>query len=195
MKHLLLTTIAAVVLVGCIGVSKTELLKDEDGNLIILPAEPAVATATPEPPRASIHRSARQGQIGFIIQHIDAGSDVNEVNKNNGQIALHYASIHNHVLILKLLIDNGSNVNLKDKIGMTSLHLTSLGGHKEAAKMLIDSGALLNTINIHGETPLDTALKDFKVDLQRAKSNKKEIADLLRKLGGKTGKELKAAGN
>ena len=48
MKHLLLTTIAAVVLVGCIGVSKTELLKDEDGNLIILPAEPAVATATPE---------------------------------------------------------------------------------------------------------------------------------------------------
>ena len=60
---------------------------------------------------------------------------------------LHYASIHNHVLILKLLIDNGSNVNLKDKIGMTSLHLTSLGGHKEAAKMLIDSGAFLNTIN------------------------------------------------
>ena len=56
MKHLLLTTIAAVVLVGCIGVSKTDLLKDEDGNLIILPAEPAVATATPEPPRASIHR-------------------------------------------------------------------------------------------------------------------------------------------
>jgi len=181
-------------MVGCIGVSKTELLKDEDGNLIILPAEPAVATATPEPPRASIHRSARQGEIGFIMQHIDAGSDVNEVNKNNGQIALHYASIHNHVLILKLLIDNGSNVNLKDKIGMTSLHLTSLGGHKEAAKMLIDSGALLNTINIHGETPLDTALKDFKIDSQKAKSNKKETANLLRKHGGKTGAELKAEG-
>ena len=72
----LLITIAAVVLTGCIGVSKTELLKDEDENPIILPAELAVATATPEPPRASIHRSARQGEIGFIIQHIDAGSDV-----------------------------------------------------------------------------------------------------------------------
>ena len=194
MKHLLLTTIAAVVLVGYIGVSKTELLKDEDGNLIILPAEPAVATATPEPPRASIHRSARQGEIGFIIQHIDAGSDVNEVNKNNGQIALHYASIHNHVLILKLLIDNGSNVNLKDQIGMTSLHLSSLGGHKEVAKMLIDSGAILNAINTYGETPLDTALKDFKIDSQKSKSNNKEIADLLRKHGGKTGEELKAEG-
>ena len=192
MKQLLLTTIAAVVMVGCIGVSKTELLKDEDGNLITLPTEPVVVTVTPEPPRASIHRSARQGEIGFIIRHIDAGSDVNEVNKNSGQIALHYASIHNHVLILKLLIDNGSSVNLKDKIGMTSLHLASLGGHKDAAKMLIDSGALLNTINIHGETPLDTALKDFKIDSQKAKSNKKETADLLRKHGGKTGAELKA---
>ena len=192
MKHLLLTTIAAVVMVGCIGVSKTELLKYEDENPIILPAELAVATATPEPPRASIHRSARQGEIGFIIQHIDARTDVNEVNKNNGQIALHYASIHNHVLVLKLLIDNGSNVNLKDKMSMTSLHLTSLGGHKEAAKMLIDSGAPLNTINIHGETPLDTALKDFKIDTKKAKLNKKEITALLRKHGGKTSEELKA---
>ena len=194
MKHLLLTTIAAVVLVGCVGASKTELLKDEEGNLIILPVVTVPEAAAPEPPRASIHRSARQGENGLIKQHIDAGSDVNEVNKNNGQIALHYASIHNHLLILKLLIDNGSNVNLKDKIGMTSLHLTSLGGHKEAAKMLIDSGTLLNTINIHGKTPLDTALKDFKIDSQKAKSNKKELADLLRKYGGKTGDELKAGG-
>ena len=194
MKHLLLTTIVAVMLVGCGGVSKTELLEDEDENSIILPAELAVATATQEPPRASIHRSARQGEIGFIIQHIDAGTDVNEVNKNNGQIALHYASIYNHVLILKLLIDNGSNVNLKDKMGMTSLHLTSLGGHKEAAEMLIDSGALLNTINIHGETPLDTALKDFEIDSQKTKLNKNGTANLLRKHGGKTGEELKAEG-
>ena len=82
MKHLLITTIAAVLLVGCVGISKTELLKDEEGKLIILPVEPVVVTVTPEPPRASIHRSARQGEIGFIIRHIDAGSDVNELNKN-----------------------------------------------------------------------------------------------------------------
>ena len=60
--------------------------------------------------------------------------------------------------------------------------------------MLIDSGALLNTINIHGETPLDTALKDFKIDSKKAKSNKKEIAALLLKHGAKTGAELKAEG-
>ena len=188
MKHILVA-IAAVVLVGCIGISKTELLKDEEGSLIILPT--ALVAATTTPPRASIHRSARQGEVGYIIQHINAGSDVNEVNNSNGQIALHYASTHNHLPIIKILIDNSSNVNLQDKIGMTPLHLAALGGHKEAAKIIIDSGALLNPINIYKETPLDAALKNFKIDSQKVKLNKKETADLLRKHGGKTGEELK----
>jgi uncharacterized protein YcfL len=60
MKHLLLTTIAAVLLVGCGGVSKTELLKDEEGNLIILPVEPVPEAATPEPPTSSANTAARQ---------------------------------------------------------------------------------------------------------------------------------------
>ena len=191
MKQLLIT-IAAVVLVGCVGTSKTELQKDEEGSPIILPATLVAATKTP--PRASIHRSARQGEVEYIIRHINAGSDVNEVNNSNGQIALHYASTHNHLPIIKILIDNNSNINLKDKIGMTPLHLAALGGHKEATKIIIDSGALLNPINIYRETPLDAALKNFKIDSQKVKLNKKDTVDLLRKHGGKTGEELKAVG-
>ena len=191
MKQLLIT-IAVLLLVGCVGISKTELLKDDEGSLTILPT--ALVSATKTPPRASIHRSARQGEVEYIIRHINAGSDVNEVNNSNGQIALHYASTHNHLPIIKILIDNSSNVNLKDKIGMTPLHLAALGGHKEATKIIIDSGALLNPINIYRETPLDAALKNFKIDSQKVKLNKKDIADLLRKHGGKTGEELKAEG-
>ena len=77
---------------------------------------------------------------------------------------------------------------------MTPLHLTALGGHKEATKIIIDSGALLNLVNIYGETPLDATLKNFEIDSQKVKLNKKEIAELLRKHGGKTGEELKAEG-
>ena len=136
MKHLLIT-ISSVVLVGCAGISKNELLKDDEERPIIFPVAPGTGTATP--PRASIHRSARQGEVGYIIQHINAGTDVNEVNNSNGQIALHYASTHNHLQIIKILIANSSKVNLKDNIGMTPLHLTALGGHKEATKIIIDS--------------------------------------------------------
>ena len=192
MKHLVLIAIAALLLVGCLGISKTELLKAEKRSPIILPTALVAATKTLH--RASIHRSARQGEVEYIIRHINAGSDVNEVNNSNGQIALHYASTHNHLPIIKILIDNNSNINLKDKIGMTPLHLAALGGHKEATKIIIDAGALLNPINIYRETPLDAALKNFKIDSQKVKLNKKDTADLLRKHGGKTGEELKAVG-
>ena len=192
MKQVIIA-IAAVVLVGCAGVSKNELLKNNEERSIILPASAGAGTTTP--PRASIHRSARQGEVGYIIQHISAGTDVNEVNNSNGQIALHYASTHNHLQIIKMLIDNNANINLKDKIGMTPLHLTALGGHREATKIIIDSGALLNLVNIYGETPLDVTLKNFEIDSQNVKLNKKQIAELLRKNGGKTGDELKALGN
>ena len=62
---LLLITISSVVLVGCAGISKNELLKNDDERQIIFPAAPGAGTTTP--PRASIHRSARQGEVGYII--------------------------------------------------------------------------------------------------------------------------------
>jgi uncharacterized protein YcfL len=57
MKHLLLTTIAAVLVVGC-------------------------CTPAPEPPTAkapdiSIHDAARDGNIEAVKQHLVAGTDVN----------------------------------------------------------------------------------------------------------------------
>jgi len=53
------------------------------------------------------------------------------------------------------------------------------------ANLLISKGAKVNTKNKFGYTPLDMAIK----------LNKAKIADLLRKHGGKTKKELEAAGN
>ncbi len=71
MKHLLLTTIAAVVLVGC-GESQ----------------QSASAPKTkPEPPTAkaadiSIHDAAEKGKIEAVKQHLAAGTDVNAKDDN-----------------------------------------------------------------------------------------------------------------
>ena len=149
MKHLLLTTIAAVLLVGC-GESQQSAPPVESK-----PVEPVAEVATPETPSAkapdiSIHDAAAAGDIDAVKQHIAAGADVNE------------------------------NV-----LG-TPLHWAAYDGHKEIVELLITAGADLNAKDGGGDTPLDEAIK---------RKRHPEIADLLRKHGGKTGEELKAEGN
>ena len=85
---------------------------------------------------------------------------------------------------MKLHLDEGSDVNAKDEDGVTPLHWASSGDHKEIVELLIANGADVNAIIVsgrnQGKTPLDWA--------------EEKTADLLRKHGGKTAKELKAEG-
>ena len=92
MKHLLITTIAAVLLVGC---------------------------GSP-PPDISIHYAARTGDIEAVKQHIAAGTDVNAKDWSK-MTPLYYAVLIRRTEIAKLLIANGANVNTKDKKGFTPL--------------------------------------------------------------------------
>jgi len=57
-------------------------------------------------------------------------------------------------------------------------------GHKEMVELLIAEGTDVNAKDIMGVQPLDWAIK----------YKRTEIADLLRKHGGKTAEELKAEG-
>ena len=68
--------------------------------------------------------------------------------------------------------------------GMTPLHLAAEYGRNQVVELLIAKGADVNAEDEDGETPLNRAIKVKQTDL----------ADLLRKHGGKTGEELKAEG-
>jgi len=99
MKHLLITTIAAVLLVGC------------------------ATTQSPEPPTAkapdiSIHNAAYNGNIEAVKQHLAAGTDVN-AKGDDGVAPLHVAAQEGHNQVIELLIDNGADVNAKDGDGGT----------------------------------------------------------------------------
>ena len=215
MKHLLLTTIAAVVLVGC-GESQQSVPQAE--------VEPAAEASQPEPqtakvPDIDIHDAAFEGNIKAVKQHLAAGVDVNAKNvdgwtplhsateksrnevaelliaegadvnavadNNSGYTPLHSARNEE---IVELFIVNGANINAKDANEFTSLHYAAARGHKEVAELLITKGADVNAKDDLGKTPLDIA------NHPENPNDVAEIADLLRKHGGKTGVELKAAG-
>ena len=170
MKHILVTTIAAVVLVGC-GESQ--------------PPKPPTAKA----PDISIHDAAIDGNIAAVKQCIAAGADINA--KIGGWTALHHAANVGNKEIVELLIANGADVNAKDdRMVWTPLHWAASHGHKEIAELLIAAGADVNAMDEDGKKGYASAPLDWANAYGRT-----ETADLLRKHGGKTGEELKAAGN
>ena len=131
MKHLLLTTIAAVLLVGC-GPSASE---------------------------RALLEAARKGNIEAVKQHLAAGTDVN-AKSERGATPLHRAATFGHKEIAELLIDKGADVNaVGGLLGWTPLHSAANGGHKEVAELLITKGADVNA-NIRGWTPLHEAVDE-----------------------------------
>ena len=216
MKHILHTTIAAVVLVGC-GPSASE--------------------------RALID-AVYAGNVEAVKQHLDAGTDVN-AKETGGWTPLHFAAGYGRNEIVELLIAAGADVNAKNNRGGTplgnaskhpgtadllrkhggktgdwlnadkSIHKAASAGHIEAVKQHLAAGADVNAKTDDGGTPLHYAADGGHMEVAElliAKGadvnalsvdgdtpldlaiNYPETTDLLRKHGGKTGEELKAEG-
>ena len=151
-------------------------------QLLITIAALVLVGCGPSVPDIDINSAAVTGDIETVKQHLAAGADVNGWPDEGGQAPpLYWAAHEGHKEIVELLIANGADVNAKDRRGETSLHAAALSPRKEIAELLIAEGADVNAKDQKGKTPLDTAYG--------------QTAELLRKHGGKTKKELEAAGN
>ena len=180
MKNILITIIAAVLLAGC-------------------------------GPSMSIHEAANKGNIEAVKQHLDAGTDVNSRAGLN-QTPLDYTEKISLKTAKKEIADllrkcggkhssiyeaakGGDLEGIKEFLaagvdpdektgftfGQTPLYVAST---KEVVELLIANGADVNAKDNMFGTPLDYTIR----------RKRTEIADLLRKHGGKTGEELKAEG-
>jgi len=167
MKHLLLTTIAAVLVVGC-GESQQSAPAPETK-----PKPPTVKA-----PDISIHDAAFKGNSEVVKQYLVSGADVNEKD-NDGATPLDWAISRDHRVTADLLCKHGgkhgtihgaayggdieavkeflaagTDVNAKGEFGETPLHFAET---REIAELLIAKGADVNAKSNRGETPLHLA--------------------------------------
>ena len=108
------------------------------------------------------------------------GAKVTTREDRFGQTPLHDAAQYGHKDIAGLLIDYGTDVNVRDKFMWTPLHAAVAGGHKDMVELLIAKGAKINVKEKSGRTPLHVA----------AIEGHKELVKLLRKHGAKMGPEI-----
>ena len=132
--------------------------------------------------KKTLHKACEKGDIEAVKQFLGDGVDVNAEDEN-GWTPLHGAAWWGHTETAKFLIGSGADVDAQGAAGNTPLHQAAEKGHKEIIKLLIAKGADVNAMDEGGHTPLDGL-----VEMDSAKWN--EIADLLRKHGGKTEEEL-----
>ena len=127
MRHLLITTIAVVLLMGC---------------------GPLQSNAK------SLHRAAEEGDIEAVKKHLDAGANKNVRAGKWRDTPLHRAAFWGYTEIVELLINNEVDVNAKDKYGCTPLHDAAEYSHLEIAEMLINRAPDMNALDNNGDTPL-----------------------------------------
>ena len=140
-------------------------------HLLITIAALVLVGCGPSVPDNDLQEAAGLGNIEAVKQHLAAGVDVNGWgDKGNEATPLYYAAQSGHKEIAELLIANDADVNLR-----SGMIIKTEDG---------DAGEQMAQKSMNNRTPLDMAIL----------FDHTEIADLLRKHGGKTAKELKAEG-
>ena len=123
MKYILITTIAAVVLVGC-GPTMSIHEAAEAGNIEIvkqhLAAGADLSAKNGDFSLTPLHVAASKGHKDIVELIIAKGADVNAINIFR-ETPLHRASLSGYEEVIELLITNGADVSVQDINGSTSL--------------------------------------------------------------------------
>ena len=110
-----------------------------------------------------LHTATIYGNHSTIKALLAKGADPDQQD-DMGKVALHIASKALDVKIMKLLLDNGADVNKLDMLRMNALHYVLLSGKKnrtnqviQCMDLLISKNVDVNAIEITGQTALHFA--------------------------------------
>ncbi|XP_033845855.1 protein phosphatase 1 regulatory subunit 12A isoform X5 [Periophthalmus magnuspinnatus] len=93
-------------------------------------------------------------------QWLNSGQIQDVRHAKSGGTALHVAAAKGYVEVLKLLIQAGYDVNIKDYDGWSPLHAAAHWGKEEACRILVENLCDMDLINKMGQTAFDVADED-----------------------------------
>jgi ankyrin repeat protein len=96
-----------------------------------------------------LHHAAENGRVEIMTMLLDAGADINAVNKyHHHRTASHVAIWHDQFEALKLLVERGANLGVVDDEGRSLLSTVAQYGRDERfAILLLDAGAPLDRLS------------------------------------------------
>ena len=148
--NLLLLSVLLVFFVNCNNSNQENSLSQE--NQIPDNTENAVEI---KEPANSIWVSAKKGDIESMRQHIAFGTNLNSVGSNRDETALIIAACQGHVEIVKLLIEEGVDLNIQNNEGVTAQFCAVFFGRTEIVQILSDAGADPNIVMSQDLTAMD----------------------------------------
>ena len=112
----------------------------------------------------AIFRVVMDGNVSGLRELLETYDDVTERGIDyKGSKALHLAAFNGYVDLVKLLIQNGADVNTVDEDNWTSLHCATWRGRFDITKLLIQNGAVVNAMNNDNSSVLWNACRSKSV--------------------------------
>lgn len=116
-------------------------------------------------PSNMIPWAARHGaeeSLYLVNKLLHCGADVNSMDFFRGESALHSACDTAKLSVVKVLLERGIEVNIRNRNGMVALHLAAESGDDEVVKVLITNKSAVNVQDVTGSTPLIAAVNHNK---------------------------------
>lgn len=102
----------------------------------------------------AIKFEASRSAISFLLEY---GVDLNKQDDLDSSTALHYAVEKNNIELVKLLLENGADPNLKNEDDCTPVIIAAQEGYDKIVSLLIRFNADLNIVDATGSTALHYA--------------------------------------
>jgi len=149
-----------------------------------------------------IWKAASMGKIDVVKHHLANGIDINAKDPIVGLTPLSGATLTGQTEMVEFLIQQGADVNAKNKDGGTALHGAAFLGRSKEAELLISNGADTKVRDGDGSTAMDNLQVDWPttqfivqllqitVDQENVEAGRAKIAEIIKPSESKV-KEVK----